>query len=126
METKYKHLESLFQDIEFLEVNSSQTRTYKGRMEDYECASLINEATRLITELEKDISESSIKDSQDNIKFDEEQLDEYIKILSLPNPKFSDILYISEFLKKGSYLVPKSINIQENMENDISIENILK
>ncbi|AGF85291.1 hypothetical protein QJ854_gp491 [Moumouvirus goulette] len=126
METKYKHLESLFKEIEFLEVNSSHTQTYKGRMEDYECASLINEASRLITELEKEISETTINNSSDNIKFDETQLDEYIKMLSLPNPKFSDILYISEFLKKGSFLVPKSINIHENMENDVSVENILK
>ncbi|QGR53980.1 hypothetical protein [Moumouvirus maliensis] len=126
METEFKHLENLLQEIELLELNSSQTHTYKGRKEDYECTRLIDEASRLISELDKCISGNTPNNLQENIKFDVEQLDEYIKILSLPNPKFTDILYISEFFKKGYDLIPKSVNIQKDMQNDVSIENILK
>ncbi|AVL93851.1 hypothetical protein mvi_491 [Megavirus vitis] len=94
-------------------------------MEDYECSSLITQSKKMIEELDKEIADLNIQSSADlENNYDENKLDDYIKMLYLPNPKFSEVLYIAKYLKNINSNTSKEINIQDNIENDISRENI--
>lgn len=125
MEDKYNNLEALLLQIEQLEASSNSSVSHKNKMEDYECSSLITQSKKIIEELDKEISDLNIQSVEDlGNNYDENKLDDYIKILSLPNPKFSEVLYITRYLKNINSNMPKEINIQDNIENDISRENI--
>nr|QZX43099.1 hypothetical protein [Mimivirus sp.] len=125
MEDKYNNLEALLLQIEQLEASSNSSVSHKNKMEDYECSSLITQSKKMIEELDKEIADLNIQSSADlENNYDENKLDNYIKMLSLPNPKFSEVLYIAKYLKNIDSNTSKEINIQDNIENDISRENI--
>lgn len=120
MET-FKRLNRIMDEISIISIDSQilgkKPQQMEKKLQNYIKGNLlIDEASQLIEKLENDVKKINIT------KIDRTQIndiDKYIDLLEISNPHFNEILYIIETLYANSVSLPTSMQITDNVDQEI-------
>lgn len=121
METSNKRLDNIMSQITLIYIDSQKKISLEKKLENYNKGNLlISEALHLIEKMQTDITNlapSTVNKSQIN------KIGLYLEMLSMPNPKFDEIMYIIEQLTGVNSGLSTSTQIIDNVEQEVIREN---
>lgn len=116
MEIQEKRYSNIIEQLQLLAIQTKSHNDLYKKDEDYlNAKKLIDEANIYLDSLEDKIKNINILSIQ-NIT---QSIDDYIKMIDIPNPKFNEIIYVITHLQALYNKVPSSVQIIDNIENDM-------
>ena len=115
-----KKLREKIEEIRTIYLDSKQAQPIGKKYQNYQKMNiLVNNAKQFIESLQKEISEI---EPPKNDKLNLSKVNELVDLLSMPNLKFDEVLYIVSELKKISARLPKTAHITNNIEKEVIYE----
>ena len=116
MEIQEKRYSNIIEQLQLLAIQTKSHNDLYKKDEDYlNAKKLIDEANIYLDSLEDKIKNINISSIQ-NIT---QSIDDYIKMIDIPNPKFNEIIYVITHIQALYNKLPSSIQIIDNIENDM-------
>lgn len=116
MEIHEKRYSNIIEQLQLLAIQTKSHNDLYKKDEDYlNAKKLIDEANIYLDSLEDKIKNINISSIQ-NIT---QSIDDYIKMIDIPNPKFNEIIYVITHLQALYNKLPSSVQIIDNIENDM-------
>lgn len=115
-----KKLSKVMSQITTLHIESRKKQTFEKKLENYTCCvQLINEATKLMDDMQNQISKL---DTSNVDKSHLGKINGYIDLLTNNALNFDEIIYIIEQLIAISNNLPMTTQIYDNIEQEIIYE----